>query len=52
VKHAFGALILVALLLVICAFSLDSVHQSRCEEKGGTWGSLHDGSGGIGCNMP
>ena len=42
-------LVIVAILLLTCAFSLDAYHHRQCEERGGTWGSLNDGSGGIGC---
>lgn len=48
-KTAFRMLIVVAVLLAACAFSLDAFRNKRCDERGGEWKSV---DGTIQCVMP
>lgn len=49
VRRPWVWFVVLAVLFAACAFSLDIYHQRQCEERGGTWGSIQDGTGGIGC---
>lgn len=48
-KAAFRMLIVVAVLLAACAFSLDSFRDKRCAERGGEWKTVN---GTVQCVMP
>lgn len=48
-RAAFGMLIVVAVLLALCALSLDHQRSQRCDEQGGEWKSVN---GTVQCVKP
>ena len=48
-KFGFRMLIVIAVLLAVCAYSLDTFRGNRCDEQGGEWKAVN---GTIQCVMP